>query len=49
LDPAWIRVAKLKSSLAPFFPFFPFFLEAGMNDYVAKPVRVAAIYATLGK
>ena len=24
-------------------------LEAGMNDYVAKPVRVAAIYATLGK
>ncbi len=24
-------------------------LEAGMNDYVAKPVRVAAIYATLNK
>ncbi len=24
-------------------------LEAGMNDYVAKPVRVAAIYATLRK
>ncbi len=24
-------------------------LEAGMNDYVAKPVRVAAVYATLGK
>jgi signal transduction histidine kinase/CheY-like chemotaxis protein len=24
-------------------------IEAGMNDYVAKPVRVAAIYSTLGK
>jgi len=24
-------------------------LEAGMNDYVAKPVRVAAVYSTLGK
>ncbi len=24
-------------------------LEAGMNDYVAKPVRVAAVYATVSK
>lgn len=24
-------------------------LQAGMNDYVAKPVRVAALYSTLGK
>ena len=24
-------------------------IEAGASDYVAKPVRVAAIYATLGK
>ncbi len=24
-------------------------LEAGMNDYLAKPVRVAAVYATLNK
>ena len=25
------------------------FLEAGMNDYVTKPVRVATIYATLSR
>ena len=24
-------------------------LEAGMNDYLAKPMRVAAVYATIGK
>jgi len=24
-------------------------MEAGMNDYVAKPMRVAAVYATIGK
>ena len=24
-------------------------IEAGMNDYIAKPMRVAAVYATIGK
>jgi CheY-like chemotaxis protein len=24
-------------------------LEAGMNDYIAKPIRVSTLYATLAK